>query len=289
MTTILALYHDAVRRLSAAEIPDPDTETVILLRHVLNCKRADIFLDGKQQAAINVVSAVDQVLSRRLTREPLAYILGEQEFYGRKFFVTPSVLIPRPETELLIDKASLALHALGRDKKIQVIDLGTGSGVIAITLALEHPQVTVLAVDRSIDALKVAKSNAQLHKVEGQVSFLNSDWSYALGNRAQYHLVAANPPYVAKRSQSTLQPELAAEPEIALFGGESGRDELGRIISESVRLLVPGGTLLMEIGYDQEKFVVSAINDMGTFDKVIVHRDYAGLPRLLQARRTQKT
>lgn len=285
MTTIITLYHDTVRRLSAAKLSDPETEATILLRHILKCRRADIFLNGQQTVADDVESVVDQMISRRLTREPLAYILGDQEFYGRSFIVSPAVLIPRQETELLIDKASAALQAMGRDKTLQVIDLGTGSGVIAITLALEHPQITVLAVDRSIKALEVARSNALAHGVSGQLYWLNSDWSFALGDDARYNLVAANPPYVARRDQPTLQPELAAEPELALFGGDDGRDEIVRIISESSRLLVPEGILLMEIGYDQETFVISATRDSGAFDEVIVHRDYAGHPRLLQARK----
>ncbi|MBA3015072.1 MAG: peptide chain release factor N(5)-glutamine methyltransferase [Proteobacteria bacterium] len=288
MTTILTLYHDAVKRLSAAEIMDPETEAVILLRHILNCRRADIFLNGQQTASADVVASVDQIITRRLTKEPLAYIIGNQEFYGRKFVVTPAVLIPRQETELLIDKASLALRAMEDNKKIQILDLGTGSGIIAITLALEHRQISVLAVDRSIDALSVAKANALFLGVSDRILWLNSDWATTLGDCAQFDVLAANPPYVAKCVQSTLQPELIAEPEMALFGGDDGRDEISRIISDSSRLLRPGGVLLMEIGYDQETFVTSAMRDTEAFDEVIVYRDYAGLPRLLNARRKEK-
>lgn len=285
MTTILTLYHQAVRCLSAAGIMDPETEAVILLRHLLSCTRADIFLNGQRPAASDVIAAVDHIITRRLTREPLAYILGEQEFYGRNFVVSPAVLIPRPETELLIDKAVSFLHGMEANKKPRVIDLGTGSGVIAITLALEHPRVTVVAVDRSIAALGVARTNAAIHEVTGRVWRLNSDWGSALSAGVRFDLVAANPPYVARRDQPTLQPELAAEPEMALFGGDDGQVELVRIIEDSVHLLRPGGVLLMEIGYDQEPCVLSAMRDSGAFDEIVVHRDYAGLPRLLGANR----
>jgi len=285
MTTILNLYHQAASTLSATGIPDPETEAIILLRHTLHCPRSDIFLKGRQLATSNVIATVERILARRLTREPLAYILGEQEFYGRSFAVTPAVLIPRQETELLIEKASSVLwDTVGRRRR-RIIDLGTGSGVIAITLALEQPHDIVLAVDRSLDALLVARGNAIRHGVLSQVCFLNSDWSSALKGGAQFDLVAANPPYVARRDQPTLQPELAAEPEMALFGGEDGRDEIKRIINESGRLLLPGGVLLMEIGYDQESCVLAALDGTGGYDDIVVHRDYAGMPRLLYAKR----
>lgn len=279
------MYHDAVQRLSAAAIEDPETEATIILRHILKCKRADIFLNAKDPVPTEKVAAVDQIISQRLTREPLAYVLGDQEFYGRSFIVTPAVLIPRQETELLIDMANSVLHAMKQTRNLHVIDLGTGSGVIAITLALEHPQISVLAIDRSLDALSVARINAHHHGVSDRISWLNSDWSYGLGDEAKFNLIAANPPYVARCKQSSLQPELAAEPEMALFGGEDGRDEIIRIIGESSRLLFPGGVLLMEIGYDQETCVISEIRKSCAFDEVEVHRDYSGLPRLLYAKK----
>ena len=284
--TTLELYHDAVRRLAATGIMDPKVEAVLLLRHFLGCRRADIFLNGSQPVADSVREEVERALSRRLDREPLAYILGEQEFYGRAFAVSPEVLIPRSETELLLDRALLAVRAMGK-RLPRILDLGTGSGIIAITLALELPTAFVVALDLSVRALRIAQANSIRHQVTDRVHFLNADWGTSLRARCDFDLLVANPPYVAKEIAATLQPELAAEPALALYGGADGRTEIDRIMVDAARLVRPGGLLLMEIGFDQGEYVVAAMNCLGQFDHVEVHADYAGLPRILQARRRQ--
>ena len=280
--TTLELYHHARRCLASAGIPDPEAEAILLIRHLLGCRRADIFLHGARVVAPSLTESVELLLSRRLVREPLAYILGEQEFYGRPFAVSPDVLIPRPETELLVERAVLALRA---QAGAVVLDLGAGSGAIAITLALEIPSARVMALDLSIPALLVARTNASRHGVAGRIEWLNSDWGTALRDGSGFDLVAANPPYVASRVQAGLQPELAAEPAMALYGGEDGRRDIERIMGDAGRLLCPGGLLLMEIGFDQEGYVLAEMDSLGWFERVTVHRDYAGLPRVLEARR----
>jgi len=283
--TTLQLYHDVVRQLTAAGIPDPEVEATLLIGHFLNCRRSDIFLDGARLVAEPLLDSVNQALLRRLSRQPLAYILGEQEFYGRTFTVTPDVLIPRSETELLVETAVLALRKRVNKRPPLILDLGVGSGVIAISLALEVPAAIVVGLDLSIPALRIARANAIRHGVSGRVHWLNSNWGSALRDGIGFDLVVANPPYVAKNIQTTLQPELAAEPASALYGGEDGREDIDHIMNDAVRLVCPGGTLLMEIGFDQGDYVVAMMNSLRHFNPVVVFPDYAGLPRILQAAR----
>jgi len=283
--TTLELYHSVLGRLSEAGIPEPEAEAILLLCHLLGCRRSDIFLHGARPVATVVLEEVGRALDRRLSREPLAYILGEQEFYGRLFVVTPDVLIPRPETELLVEKAAAVLLAHQAARPLRVLDLGVGSGVIAITLAKELPSALVVGVDLSLAALRVAKRNATRHGV--RVQWVNSDWGTALHVGSGFDLVAANPPYVARSVHKGLQPELAAEPAMALFSGEDGRQDIQRILGDVCRLLCPGGTLLMEIGYDQEEYVLAEVKAHALFEQCAVHRDYAGLPRILEARRKE--
>lgn len=286
MMTTLALYHELTRQLAAAGIPDAAVEATLLLRHFLHCRRSDIFLNGASEVPPPFLDAVFDALRRRLLREPLAYILGEQEFYGRAFFVTPDVLIPRQETELLVDKALLVLAGratLGMPPRI--LDLGVGSGIIAITLALESPQAMVVGLDLSLPALLVARDNAIRHQVSAQLHWLNSNWAGALRDGLGFDLVVANPPYVAGKIRHSLQPELAAEPASALYGGDDGRADIDLLMCGVARLIRPGGTFLMEIGFDQGDYVADRMQAQGCFAQVMVHPDYAGLPRVLQARR----
>lgn len=281
--TQLELYRYALSGLTAAGIAEPEAEAGWLLCHLLGCRRAEIFLAGGRQVDEAVLRRVEAALARRRNREPLAYILGEQNFYGRDFTVTPAVLIPRPETELLVERALARILPPGDGG--MVLDLGTGSGIIAVTLAAERPGLRAVALDRSLVALKVAQMNALRHRVAARIAWLNSDWDAALGPGAKFTLIAANPPYVARRQAATLQAELAAEPETALFGGQDGREDIDRLLSCVHRLLIPGGTLLMEIGHDQGDYVAKRAMELGHYRQVTVREDYAGLPRLLEARR----
>ncbi len=279
--TQLELYRHALSGLTAAGIAEPEAEAVWLLCHLLGCRRAELFLNAATEVGEATRQRVEAALARRRAREPLAYILGEQNFYGRDFTVSPAVLIPRPETELLVERALARLPPSGQGP---VLDLGTGSGIIAVTLAAERPGLRAVGLDRSLAALKVAQMNALRHHVAARIAWLNSDWDAALGP-AKFTLIAANPPYVARREAATLQAELAAEPETALFSGEDGREDIDRLLSCVHRLLAPGGTLLMEIGHDQGDYVAKRARKLGHYQELTVREDYAGLPRLLEARR----
>lgn len=203
------------------------------------------------------IAAFHSLLSLRLEGQPIAYLVGKREFYGRSFHVSSNVLIPRPDTELLVE---LALARLPPDQPVDVLDLGTGSGCIAITLALERPLARVTAVDRSDEALAIAQLNAET--LNAPVEFLASDWFSALGQR-RFDLVVSNPPYIAATNPHLAQGDLRYEPLAALAAGADGLDDLRHLIQTAARHIKPGGTLLLEHGYDQAEAVQALLRING--------------------------
>lgn len=288
---IRELFNSAVSRLRQAGIPDPEAEAALLLSSVLKMSRTRLLLAGEQSVAPEELESFETGLCRRLQREPAAYILGEQEFWSLSFRVSPAVLIPRPETEILVESV---LRVYGRHTGAHCIggpalDLGTGSGVIAIVLALElGPPLRFCGVDYSYAALRVAAENAKRHHVRDRIDFINADWFSALAPGRLFDLIVANPPYVAKEllDGGPLQPEVVVyEPRLALDGGSRGIETLKHIAGELESHLKPGGWFFMEIGADQAEEMVDFLRSLGGYDSLDVHNDYAGLPRVLQARR----
>lgn len=202
-------------------------------------------------------TAFTSLLTRRLAGEPIAYLTGTREFYGRSFEVSPDVLIPRPDTERLVE---LALARIPPDQAVTVLDLGTGSGCIAITLALERPHARVTAVDRSSAALAVAQRNADIH--HAGVEFLTSDWFAALGGR-RFDLIVSNPPYIAAADPHLRRGDVRFEPLTALAAGQDGLDDLRRLTAAACAHLMPGGTLLLEHGYNQADAVQTLLRMNG--------------------------
>ena len=280
------LIKDAALRLQNAGIPDSDLEAELLLRHILDIDRVQLFLHGGQVVANPNKLRFEECLQRRLNREPLAYIIGEREFWSLPFRVCPDVLIPRPETELLVEKAVAVLRRDFAGFPRKILDVGTGSGVIAIVLALEFPEATVWALDRSVAALKVAKGNALRHGVAERLNFLAADLLSGVRPDELFQMVVANPPYVHPDAIAELQPEVRDfEPHLALDGGPDGL-EIIRILSRDLgRVLCPGGWVFMEIGADQGGAVVDIFQAVEIFEELQVIPDYAGLPRILQARK----
>lgn len=208
--------------------------------------------------------------ARRVQGEPIAYLIGEKEFYGRSFTVSPAVLVPRPETELLVQ---VALQRLRAESAQRVLDLGTGSGCIAITLALECPAATVVAIDRSAAALAVASANAR--RLGARVEFLPGDWYEDLVGR--FDLIVANPPYVAAADPHLA--ELRHEPQHALVAGADGMADLRRIVAGAPARLTSGGSLAVEHGHDQGASVHQLFARAGFVD-IETHRDLAGIERV---------
>lgn len=255
--------------LAAAGIAEPKWTAELLLCHALRQERVYLYAHPEHELSPLEQLHYGRYLHERLKRKPTQYITRRQEFYGREFMVSPAVLIPRPETELLVE---LALPLSPRPAR--VLDLGTGSGILAVTLALEFAQMTT-AVDLSYEALLVARANAR--RLGAPVRFVQSDFAAAL--RGAFDLIVSNPPYVDEAVIAQLEPEVRDyEPRLALAGGEA---TYRRCITDAARLLKPGGWFLCEIGYDQAPF-------LGLFDErwesPALHHDLAGRPRALAAR-----
>jgi len=284
----LDLYRNSLRRLKEQEVPDAEIEASLLLGHVLNLSRAQLFL-SENDIAPNLIAAHEKLLSRRLRREPFAYIVGEQEFWSLPFFVNKDVLIPRPETEILLEVVLQVLPGddnVSESESFQVLDMGTGSGVIAVVLAKELSHSRVYSLDISLNAQKIALKNAIRHDVDDRIHLINSNWLGGLRLKPFFDLIVANPPYVAHDTFPELQQEVQQyEPRIALDGGEKGMEQIHLFAPHLAAVLKPSGRFFMEIGADQGELVMDLFDSQGSFDSLAVYDDYAGLPRIFHAQR----
>lgn len=260
--------------LNEARVAVPRLTAEVLLMHAIGCQKAWLYAHSGDELREVWWIHYGRYLHERLQGKPTQYITGHQEFYGREFRVTPDVLIPRPETEHLVEAA------LGRAAGAPtVLDVGTGSGAIAITLALET-SARVVATDVSVAALHVASGNAR--ELGARLDFVACDLSGAFTTKA-FDIIVSNPPYVPALDQSTIQREVRDyEPPVALYGGDDGLDVYRRLVPEARRLLKPGGWLMMELGYA----VVDPVRAMlADWREVEIASDLAGLPRVMLARR----
>jgi release factor glutamine methyltransferase len=270
MTTVAAA-------LGAARAKLPASEARLLLGHVLGLSAAWLLAHDDDVLEEDALLAFASLVARRAGGEPVAYLLGYREFFGRKFLVSPAVLIPRPETELLVE---VALTGIAAASDPRVLDLGCGSGCIAITLALESPSAKVSAVDSSEAALTVARRNAEL--LGGHVDFMPGDWFESLAGE-RFDLIVANPPYVAASDPHLGEGDLRCEPLAALSSGADGLDALRRIIAVAPAHLRSGGTIWLEHGYDQAAAVRGLLAAAGLAG-IEQHRDLAGTVRVSGAR-----
>ena len=236
-------------RLVAAGIK-PDEAAVdvdVYARTILGWDRATLLQNLRQPTPPALEPRFSEWITRREQREPTAYIVGSREFWGRLFHVTSAVLIPRPETEIIIDAALALLRAFPTPR---IADIGTGSGVLAVTLAAELPAADVTGTDLSADALDVATQNAERHGVATRVTFVHT--SYLDDVPGSFDLMVANPPYVRDSDKSALARDVRHEPDMALFGGPDGLRDVGGVLDAAVEKLRPGGWFVMEFGYGQE-------------------------------------
>jgi release factor glutamine methyltransferase len=266
--------------LAASGLPRADARA--LLAHVLGVEREVLLAHPELAVADDATARFDALAARRRAGEPLAYLLGEREFYGRSFIVTPDVLIPRPETELAVE---IALRAVEGCAAPQLADLGTGSGCLALTLALERPDAQLIATDVSAAALAVARRNATALRV-GNVRFALGDWFAALAGEGPFDLVVSNPPYVALDDPHL--DDLRYEPEQALTAGVDGLDCLRALIRRMAGFLRPGGALVLEHGYQQDAAVRAAFKQY-RWSAIATFRDAAGQPRVTMARCNETT
>ena len=251
----------------------------MLLLHLIGRDRAFLLTHPDTPLTAEQVAQYESWLERRAAHEPIQYILGEQEFFGLTFTVTRDVLIPRPETEHLVEAV---LARVPHDQPLCIADIGTGSGAIAVALAQSLPQAQVTALDISVAALAVAKGNAEAHHVYDRMRFLQSDLlSAVVGER--FDAIVSNPPYVAEGDRASLEPQVRDyEPASALFAGPSGLDVYERLIPEAYEALKPGGWLLMEIGQGQRDALAQLLSGWSQISFV---DDLQGIPRVACAQR----
>ncbi len=284
---VFELLQTSINALCDAGIGSSSIDAELLLGFCLGCSRTELYLRYNELLSQAVIEQFTLLLKRRLSREPLAYIIGTQEFWSLDFLVTPDVLIPRPETEQLLERV-IAQNSKKDFATGLLVDLCCGSGVIAVVLAKELRR-QVLAIDISAEALEITKKNCQKHGVADLVFLLRADLLSGIGRNNSISCVVSNPPYVSSfEMDAGLQPEVALfEPPIALDGGIHGVESISRIRSQLQGRLQPGGHLFMEIGAEQKERVrkiFSENNEMEqSFSKISVHKDYAGHDRILYA------
>ena len=254
----------------------------LLLADVLGVEHAYLIAHSERTLSAQEHNQFIDLVTRRSAGEPVAYLLGWREFYGRRFRVGPAVLIPRPETELLVEQALTRIGAAGAAR---VLDLGTGSGVIALTLALERLDLEVTATEIAAEALALAQANARVLCAD-HVRLLHGDW-FAPVAGAQFDLIVSNPPYIAEADPHLARGDVRFEPRRALIAGSDGLQYIRAIVAEARGHLSPGGWLIFEHGYDQAGACANLLTAAG-YREVFLANDLAGLPRVSGGRRPAK-
>lgn len=276
--TILKVLQWTQQRFAERGLRTPRLDAEVLLAHVLGCDRVKLYTHFDQPLKKEELGAYRELIKRRLGGEPVAYLVGRQEFWSLPFAVDPRVLIPRPETEGVVEAA---LELLAGRPSPKVADVGTGSGAIAVAIAHERPDARVVAIDRSPEALAVAKDNAANNGAT--VELLEGDLLAPLEGRGPFDLIASNPPYIADRDFSSLPPEVRCEPRLALTSGPEGLEAIRRLAAGAPPLLADGGALVLEIGAGQAEAVRALLGEH--FSSVEVRRDLAGIGRVAIARK----
>jgi len=255
-------------------LAEASVEANLFCQHVLNVNRAWLIAHEKDALTTNQQMALEALIQRRVNGEPIAYILGFREFYGLLLKTTSATLIPRPDTETLVEAA---LAKIPQDSNFNILDLGTGTGAVALAIASQRPQANVTAVDASKEALKVATENAQTLNLNN-VRLLQSDWFAQLKNE-KFDVIVSNPPYIAENDEHLKQGDLRFEPITALASGEDGLNDIRRIIQEAPSYLNPNGWLMLEHGYNQAESVAELLKQNG-FSQISHAPDLSGTLRV---------
>lgn len=275
-TTLVSLWTDVRRRLEAAGVDTPVLDARLLLEAGASVARLDIVTDPHRTLSEPQIAAVDALVRRRQGREPVSHILGRKAFWSFELAVTPDVLTPRPETELLVD---VALRNMPTDEPVRILDLGVGSGAVLLAALLERPLARGLGVDASPAAIDVARKNAAGLELSHRAEFRTGDWGHGL--TGEFDLVVSNPPYIPSLEIDRLAPEVARyEPRLALDGGPDGLDAYRAIIRALPDLLSPAGTFAFEIGVGQAESVMSLLAEAGLAASAALP-DLEGRPRVV--------
>ena len=280
--TVASVLQWTSREFQKRQVDAPRLTAELLLAHVLQCKRIALYLEYARPLEAQELQAFRLLIQRRLKGEPTQYLIGTKEFYQRSFLVDDRALIPRPETELLVD---LALEKWPQHPKARAADICTGSGCIALSLALERPEADIWATDISKEALSLAQENHQRLGAPPNVHWYEGNLLEPLPATAlPLDLVVSNPPYLSSFEMQNLQKEIRFEPALALYGGNDGMQFLSQIIWQAPRFLSQGGWLLLEIAEGLGEKTTRQLAEAGYVD-VLLHKDWAGLYRIAQARR----
>jgi release factor glutamine methyltransferase len=281
----LLQWTTAYLRDRGSQTPRLDAE--LLLAEACGCQRIDLYTRFDQLPEEGRRRAFREFVRRRAEGTPVAYLLGRREFYSLSFRVTPDVLIPRPETEFVVIRALDLARGRPAEGPLDIADVGTGSGILAICLAKELPTASVLAIDISAAALAVARANAADHGVADRIELLQSDlFALAPGER-RFDFIVSNPPYVSSEEMNQLAPDVRGhEPRAALEAGPSGMEVINRLVAQAAPRLRPGGHLLMEISPQLERAVLALVGSDGRYEAANVIKDLAGHSRVVEARRT---
>ena len=280
--SLAELAHWGANILRGADIQSSRLDAQILLAHVMGRDMPGLITHFNETAPRDIADKFAKLIHRRAQREPVAYITGTKEFYSLTFRVDGAVLIPRPETELVVDEALACGVA---DSSLAALDVGAGSGAIAVAVAVLRPKWRIDAVDVSAEALTVAKDNAALNGVSDRIEFIVSDLFSAVASR-MYDLILSNPPYIPEGSEQVFPDVRLYEPHSALFAGADGLDVIRRLVRQSPSRLKSGGRLIFEMDGSQAQSVKRIIEETGSLKLVKVVKDYAGLDRVAVAERT---
>lgn len=258
-------------------VENPRLDAEVLLSHVLQKDRLYLYVHFDQPLEERELAVFREAVKKRAARLPVAYITGSKEFMGLDFQVTPAVLIPRPDTEILVETA---LKLLENKESPEILDIGTGSGAICISMLVNLPTAHGTTVDISSEALVVAKSNADKHQVAQRLTFCQGDLFAPVAGQ-KFQAILSNPPYIPEADILELTPEVRQEPNLALDGGKDGLDFYRRIVEESKHYLLAGGFVAMEVGIDQAELVAALAEKTGFFKVSAIVKDYGGIERVV--------
>jgi release factor glutamine methyltransferase len=283
MMTIGEVLHEAVSVLGEAGSPTPRLDAEVILAACLRIDRLQFYTHAEQEVTPEATEMYSGWIQRRIKGEPVSYIIGVKEFWSLPFHVSPSVLIPRPETEVLVEEV-LTVIAEPREGGWQVLEIGVGSGAIAVALAVERKDIQVTATDLSGEALAVAMGNAERSGVKDRIQFLQADLFAPV--TGQYDVIISNPPYISRRDFDLLPPGIRDyEPTRALLAGPEGTEFHRELIRQGAPFLKTGGWLLMEMGDGQGENIRPLFADHGGYEEIGIRCDYGGMERVIKARR----
>ncbi len=284
--TILKILEWTTSFFKSHGIDSPRSTAEILLAHALNLKRIDLYLQFDKPLARSELARFRSLIKRRRNREPVAYITGHKEFWSIDLSITKHSLIPRPETECLVE-AALAFMSEDLLDGSRILELGTGSGAAIIALASERPSNMFFASDNSVDAVLLAGSNAVKHGLGSTIHFFAGDWFVPLkDNSLPFDMIISNPPYIKSGIISDLEPEIREyEPLNALDGGRDGLAALRHIVTNAPEYLIEGGHLLLETGHDQKNDIEAIVDECRAYDNIIFTKDYSGFDRIVSMRK----